>query len=81
MTRYEKIHSHAKETAAHLKENQEKTNDNISNTGCIENVATLLCDNTSVEPVLTDLKQEILNETNNEEVYQDFLNFINKVYA
>lgn len=64
MTRYEKIHSHAKETAAHLKENQEKTNDNISNTGCIENVATLLCNNTSVEPVLTDLKQEILNETN-----------------
>ena len=26
-------------------------------------------------------RHEILNETNNQEVYADFLNFINKVYA
>ena len=26
-------------------------------------------------------RHEILNETNNQEVYEDFLNFINKVYA
>ena len=31
--------------------------------------------------VYENARHEILNETNNQEVYEDFLNFINKVYA
>ncbi len=31
--------------------------------------------------IYDNARHEILNETNNQEVYQDFLNFINKVYA